>query len=190
MLEKEWKWLVTREKFEAMRKLAVYFSGTTGHIRLQINHYYDTIDRKMAAQNICVRIRQTEERLAGTVKKHGEKGVSEESAFQTETLPRFITYENILLHRLGALVTQRTDFEIGEIATLSFDENYYLGKTDYEIELEFLDHKSTVNLDEWYRAFFHDDCSNSKYERFLTALDRFERESGAGTQMIEERNGL
>lgn len=184
MMEKEWKWLVTRERFEALIKLAAYLSGTKGRIRLQINHYYDTIDRKMAARNICVRIRQTDERLVGTVKKRGKKGMSEETEFQSETLPRFITYENTLLHRLGTLVTQRTDFQIGEAATLSFDRNFYLGNSDYEIELEFLNHESAGNLDEGYRAIFHDGCSRSKYERFLMALDHFETESGAGSQMI------
>ena len=174
MQEKEWKWLVTKERFEALLHLAEYFAQTKGSTRLQLNHYYDTIDRKIAAQNICVRIRQTESGLLGTVKKHGDSGTSEETGFRVETLPRFITYEACLAHRLGVLVTQRTDFAVGEIATLSFDRNFYLGETDYEIE--------------WYRACFPTGCLRSKYERFLTALDRLERERETDKRVIGERN--
>ncbi len=190
MQEKEWKWLVTKEHFDALLRLAEYFAQTKGDTRLQINHYYDTIDRKIAAQNICVRIRQTEGGLWGTVKKHGDNGTSEETGFRVEMLPRFVTYENCLLHRLGALVTQRTDFTVGEIAKLSFDRNFYLGETDYEIELEFLEEKEPESLDEWYRACFPAGRFRSKYERFLTALERLERESETSTRVIRERNEL
>lgn len=188
MQEKEWKWLVTKERFEALLHLAEYFAQTKGSTRLQLNHYYDTIDRKIAAQNICVRIRQTESGLLGTVKKHGDSGTSEETGFRVETLPRFITYEACLAHRLGVLVTQRTDFAVGEIATLSFDRNFYLGETDYEIELEFLEEKETESLAEWYRACFPTGCLRSKYERFLTALDRLERGRETDKRVIGERN--
>lgn len=190
MLEKEWKWLVTKERFEALLHLAEYFTQTKGSTRLQLNHYYDTIDRKMAAQNICVRIRQTEAGLLGTVKKHGENGISEETGFRVETLPRFITYETCLTHRLGVLVTQRTDFAIGKIATLSFDRNFYLGETDYEIELEFSEEQAVESLDGWYRACFPADRFRSKYERFLAALDRLERENETNERVIGKRDAL
>lgn len=187
MLEREWKWLATRERFEALLALAEYFTRTKGSAHLQINHYYDTIDHKMGARGICVRIRQTEGHLTGTVKKHGESGASEESGFRVETLPRFITYENKVLHRLGVLVTQRTDFEIGKSAVLSFDRNHYLGTTDYEIELEFSEEAADVGREEWYRALLSESRSQNKYERFLAAAERLDRESSLNARIVRDR---
>lgn len=176
MIEKEWKWLVPRETFESLLHIASSLSVSKGEVGFQINHYYDTIDHRLGEEGICVRVRQTEDTpLLGTVKKHGKNGISEESNFKTECLPRFITYQNMLLHRLGALMTKRTKFRLDGIGILSFDRNFYLGVADYEIELEF----SEVEKESDWKHISHDllfgEKPTDKYTRFLLALNRFER---------------
>ena len=83
MREREGKRLVPKEEFEALLHVVSCLALSAGEQRLQINHYYDTIDHGLGKEGVCVRIRQTEGRpLAGTVKKHGKNGISEESSFR------------------------------------------------------------------------------------------------------------
>lgn len=184
--EREWKRLVPKEEFEAILHVVSCLALSAGEQRLQINHYYDTIDHSLGKEGICVRIRQTEGRpLAGTVKKHSKNGISEESGFRVESLPRFVTYENRLLHRLGALTTQRTDFRIEKLGVLSFDRNFYLGTADYEIELELY-----PDTPEDGAGRLPASCGEAadKYTRFLSVLERFEQlcASGADTDAFRE----
>ena len=177
MREREGKRLVPKEEFEALLHVVSCLALSAGEQRLQINHYYDTIDHGLGKEGVCVRIRQTEGRpLAGTVKKHVKNGISEESSFRVERLPRFITYKNRLLHRLGALTTQRTDFRIERLGVLSFDRNFYLGTADYEIELELYPDTPEDGAGRLPAL-----CGGTadKYTRFLSVLERFEQLCGS-----------
>lgn len=182
MQEREWKRLVLKEEFEALLQIASCLAGMRGEESVQINHYYDTIDHRLGKDGICVRIRQTEDgSLSGTVKKHGENGISEERCFRVEKLPRFVTYESTLLHRLGALVTKRVNFRLKGFGILSFDRSFYLGTSDYELELELFEDAQVPG-----KALFVPNGGADKYTRFLSALARFEELHESGADAGEE----
>jgi len=117
---------------------------------LHINYYFDTKDNLFHRNDITFRVRQKEETLyleiKTPVKKENNLSIKNEiskriSSFKEISkeiknieLP-FQSYCDITL--LGTLVTERIKFIVNDKISIEMDKSFYLGKTDYEIEIEF-----------------------------------------------------
>ena len=105
---------------------------------LQTNYYYDARDEVMRKRNVTVRVRQKNNKLIGTVKKHLETdNCGMEKHFQVDTLPCMIMWDGIMLWLKGSLQTERKIFKVCDGIILILDMNQYLGIVDYELEIEY-----------------------------------------------------
>lgn len=131
--EYERKRMLSREDYDAL-------CGLLGQLPAsdvtQINHYYDTPGGRLRAENTTVRIRDINGRLRGTVKRHGKDGCSTEEPFRTDRFPEWLELDGEMLERRGSLTTRRKSYRMPDGLLLMLDENLYLGKSDYELEIE------------------------------------------------------
>ena len=177
MSEFEYKWLVSGE---AYNKLLNIFVNIVPHktISTQINYYYDTNEYSFKNKNTTVRIRYKNGTLFGTIKKHIIGSVSEEESWKLNDLPNTIIIDGVTTHLIGEMLTQRTNFHTDREIIISFDKNIFLGKTDYEIELEFSENSRNEALEwkEMIDLLLHTYPSKpnankstrvSKYDRFI-----------------------
>ena len=185
MLENEYKWLLTKDVYDILFEYineALIVENEQTHI----NYYYDTDVQSFRKQNTTVRMRYCNGELTGTLKKHSDQPNSVEKAWIQSELPCYIYIEWKKLFMQGEMVTHRTSFGLGKGITLSFDENTYLGKTDYEVELEF-DFENSTLAKQWKNSLstFLENLnilnsgivacgeSKSKSERFFIEKDKF-----------------
>ncbi|MCQ2464534.1 MAG: CYTH domain-containing protein [Oscillospiraceae bacterium] len=150
MKETEYKFLVDKEKFYEILKLIKELYTDAGYKeKVQINYYYDTDDNYLLNNHTTLRIRQTETSLRLELKEaqpltSNDFSTCTETAMDIDGLKSDITLENgkfawIPFSLQGDLVTRRTSIKPSESLSIDFDVNYYLGKCDYEIEMEFRD---------------------------------------------------
>ena len=143
---------------------------------MQINYYYDTPDGSCNGSNITVRVRQQGDSLKGTVKYHGIENLSHQSYEQTFTvysLPMSMEFGGRGLSLMGQMVTERISVPVAEGVELMLDKNYYLGRVDYELELEFLPEaqkKANAFLQWLERQFALQPGEKHKSARFFDAL--------------------
>lgn len=136
MDEFELKRMLTKEEYEM---LLIWYGPRLKRL-LQVNYYYDTEKLDFHRQGITIRIRQKNDLLKGTVKRHSVRGNpyrSSEERFFVLRLPRSMKYEKADLSLFGQLVTERLSVSFESGLKLMLDKNYYLGRLDYELEVEF-----------------------------------------------------
>lgn len=152
MLEQEYKRMLTKEQYDLI-KANYRFDDEI----IQTNFYYDTPDFRMIKNGFTVRVREiNEEKLFLQIKKKLASkidGVRVRSEFEKEidNLPKeidFLTVENLIrqtlkinftkLEEIGFLITERSVLKTSN-CEIALDKNTYLGKTDYELEIEFED---------------------------------------------------
>ena len=145
---------------------------------VQINYYYDTPNEVFRGHNITCRIRQKNELLVGTVKKHFVDGeCSVERHFKIRDLPYRMTVDGEKLILKGQLITFRTKYLVSESIELVLDKNIYLGVVDYELELEYkVGHKKEAEerINELLKRIANgkiEKNSLSKSERFFRKLN-------------------
>lgn len=141
MLELEYKFLLSEEKFLSLiNNLPEEIQKGAEKPYIQVNYYFDTPDYAAHKEGVTVRIRQKNGRLQGQIKRHdkGKSIKSEEEYFTAEELPDHIDFEGKMLVYLGNLTCRRSSF-VCDGYQLDFDESFYLGKQDYELEIEFED---------------------------------------------------
>ena len=139
MKEFEFKRVMTKETYEALCRWCKQLYQGSKH--MQINYYYDTPDGTCHGSNITVRVRQKGTELKGTIKYHGIQNMpyaSNEQHFKVHTLPMYMEFGGRWISFMGQMVTERICFPVAEGVELMLDRNSYLGKVDYELELEFL----------------------------------------------------
>jgi len=169
MIEKEIerKAILTKEQYESLLGKIVDKPVTK---KVQINYYYDTDDYILLSNDETLRVRQIEDKLELQYKynKKIESGVriSNESCDEINYLPEKIAIDGLIVKRIGFLLTERRSKRFdGYIIFL--DKNYYLGKVDYEIEME------AINIEymptELYGISFNTVCKG-KYTRFTDEL--------------------
>lgn len=153
MEEREYKWLLKKEAYERLREVVRSAGfGVTAH-SVQINYYYDTNRFYYSRRGTTVRIRQKGGRLTGTVKHHMQStdGLSQETPFPVSTLPGRIHFSGRTLPLQGQLATERSETLLSSGIVLCLDRNQYLGREDYELELEYPgEHAAAVG--EWAAA--------------------------------------
>ncbi len=134
-VECEKKILLFENEFQLLYQL--FFDGMPP--REQRNYYYDTDDRAFQKKNTTIRIREKNGQYLGTVKTHSEdeSDCSIEESFRIQNVPESLEYEGTLLTMRGDLLTERFETELKDRVFLVLDRNRYLGKTDYELELEY-----------------------------------------------------
>ena len=145
MLEKEYKCLVTREQWQSflcyMKKKYLILCPEE---LSQTNYYYDTSDYILARSGQTLRIRHNRGRLVlqQKIRRITENGVvcSEEYQQNVSDIPERLdgsAFGLTGLRLLGHLHTKRLRFRPMEGVTVDLDQNEFLGRTDYEVEIEF-----------------------------------------------------
>ena len=133
--EHELKIMLTQDEHHLLLRLLDNLMVESGP---QTNYYYDTRDEVMRKRNITVRVRQKNNKLIGTVKRHLDRdNCSTEEHFQVDTLPRVIMWDGMPLWLKGSLQTERKIFKVCDGIILMLDLNQYLGAFDYELEIEY-----------------------------------------------------
>lgn len=174
--EYEYKLLLTEAEYNTVCRWAEENYYAVMHRFVQLNYYYDTPSFSFRGRGITIRVRQHGAGLKGTVKTHGVDGDlrhSREQEFAVRTLPGSIVQgtETALLQ--GVLITERTEIPLRKHFTLMLDRSSYLGRVDYELELEFprgSRKQAAQFIEELLRAIRGGPCC-SKSERFFQALE-------------------
>lgn len=141
-IEKEFKILVSKEKFNMLCKMYEPLTFIK-----QVNQYYDTPDNLIRKKNGAMRIRSKNNKNIFTLKLFQDNKLLEfecevkENSINALNHPEIIallnTYQiNGPFIETASLTTYRA-MVIDDDAELCFDENFYNGNTDYEIEYEF-----------------------------------------------------
>lgn len=178
MVEKEYKKIVPKNEFEKFLKAFGYDKKVT-----QVNLYYtnDTIKYEF---NVSVRVRCVNGKMLLQIKEpiyiNGSLNIKKEYEKNIESIEYIIRgselnelcqkndYDDVYL--IGFLVTERFIKKIKEYeCEIVFDKNNYLGKEDYEIELEYEGETPQKLVD---ILGFQDAKSVGKYHRYINEYDR------------------
>ncbi|MGM7636175.1 CYTH domain-containing protein [Bacillus sp. Hm123] len=149
-LEIEFKNLLTKEEFLQLLQI---FHVQEESFALQHNHYLDTESFHLKEQGCALRVREKESTFELTLKQPAEIGLLETNQFllkeEADALlingkfPEGIVQEVLQplrldfdsFHHFGTLSTKRAEIPY-EVGILTFDNSFYLGKEDYELEYE------------------------------------------------------
>ena len=147
---------------------------------LQENHYYTDKDGLLRKKRVMVRVRTVGKKNVMQVKLHKNPGsplqICEENEYSVDGVPESIDAKKAKeitgmdvgeLLRLGSAVTERHILKRGT-TELCLDKTTYFGKTDYEVELEYIlnvDVELLQTLNSIGVAF--DKKSVGKFSRFL-----------------------
>lgn len=150
MEEREYKHMLTRDGY---RRIDEWMDGgNASPAFIQINYYYDTEGYDLHRENVTLRVRQGADRLLCQCKfesGHGEDGANIRTELETEMdrLPKKIDPGEFFDHPrvdglpaarlLGCLVTERRVYEVEPGVDVTLDRSHYLGKTDWELEIEY-----------------------------------------------------
>lgn len=175
MIEKEYKYLISEEKFLKFRKKL-----NCKNILVQENFYFDTKNLDYFKENITIRIRK-KENLQLQIKRKLRREMYIESIEEYHDLKFKVIPYNLDLNKysshivlsnlskvklLGNLRTERYVSHYKD-AVICLDKNYYGNSIDFELELEF---QNTDTVKEIIK-YLDLDCKINKigkYERFLT----------------------
>lgn len=177
MLERELKVILSRKQYECIKKMFIW-----DKVVKQQNYYY--IEPENIDFDITVRVRE----IAGQyklqvklpIKKENALHIKDEYECALEMLPDSIDGE-LLYEKFGIKVRNRVFTYIGKLKTkrnillaengteICLDQNWYLGRIDYELEIEYVDKKPDKLLSRFEQlgiSFASDACGkNSRYLR-------------------------
>lgn len=153
MLENEIKLCLTQENYHEIKN--IFFNNNDFKKILQINYYYDNDNNELYKNNITLRIRQINDTLTleakyplennGIIKRKEERSVTLHNftnsidlnnSYIKEYIGDVSQYGRVKL--LGSLVTERYSTHPYPWLKLNLDYSMYLGKVDYELEIEVL----------------------------------------------------
>jgi len=137
---------------------------------IQINYYYDTENNTFLNNNETLRVRQINDGLELQFKYdkniQDTVRVSKEFCKKIHRLPKLIMIDNLVANYIGSLLTERKR-KIFATYTVCLDKNYYIGKVDYEMEVE-VANISDMPI-ELFGVTFNTNCIG-KYTRFANEL--------------------
>lgn len=139
-IENELKFMLSESEFYCiMNEIKSQYPETICNEKIQINYYFDSVDGYLQKQEITCRVRQVEGTLLGHIKQHrmNKDYESAETKFALETLPQNIYFNGQLLIYQGNLITRRHSFKVASSIKIECDINYYLGRHDFEVEIEY-----------------------------------------------------
>lgn len=136
MTEREKKRLLNRREYEYLTET---FRKSI-HTTRQVNYYFDTDDLAMHRQHITCRLRRQlpDGSFSATMKQHiAGTDQSTETAMAVFDGTRDNAFTHMGLRLMGELVTERSVIWEATACRAMLDKNQYLGKTDYELEVEY-----------------------------------------------------
>lgn len=154
MIENEFKILINQDFYKQLKKEMDRHPSFQKSNFVQINYYYDTKELILDKNNITLRIRQVEDALKLQIKRKqciaGFICTSQEKESEINQIPSTILLSELPFDFhvskeqsasiLGSLVTDRTCFvDKSSSLVIMIDKNYYWGKLDFELEIEFSD---------------------------------------------------
>ncbi len=155
---------------------------------LQINYYFDTPDFQLNSLGNTLRIRQKENQLMLQYKYEkqytGIQKTCKEFELALQRFPSYIssndfscikTEPDLSYGFVGNLITERFDYIYAE-TNISLDKSYYIGKCDYEIEIEFQNYKKAETIMKLLSIGKAETHEGGKYGRFVKELQRLENE--------------
>lgn len=153
MLENEIKLCLTKDSYYEIKN--TFFINNNFQKILQINYYYDNKNNDLYKNNITLRIRQINDQLTleakyplennGIIKRKEERSIALHTFTNSidlnnphikEYIGDISQYGKVTL--LGSLVTERYSTHPFPWLKLDLDYSMYLGKVDYELEIEIL----------------------------------------------------
>ncbi len=144
MLETEFKAMLTEERFNVLRSMFEW-----DHVIEQTNSYYADSSMLLKQHGITLRVRTIDglSRIQVKVHKNADSPlqICEENEFETDAIPESFTAEetenltglHVPASLLGSLTTHRYSLMYCDGVEICLDKSDYLGKTDYEIEIEY-----------------------------------------------------
>lgn len=178
MLETELKALLTKYQYQTLLTMFDYTKEVT-----QTNSYYISPDNALKSQGITFRIRTIGDIHTAQIKKHinkqGGLQVSEEREFKIDDIPPEFTEEEVYLYTgikttaslIGELTTLRMSCMFCDGVEICLDKSTYLGKTDYEIEVEYTSPVPDKLINELGKIdITFNSPTPGKYSRFLSRL--------------------
>lgn len=179
MIEREIKYIIDHDTYLQIKCILESISIST-HM-LQINYYYDTPNYDLNANGRTLRIRQKNDSLflqyKYDKKYSGIEKICEEfelnithfvNPISSEILPEsYLNVENY--YYIGNLVTERFDYHLKK-AVISLDKNYYLGKVDYEIEIEYENISEATEIINLLSLKNTENIATEKYRRFMMIM--------------------
>lgn len=176
------KVMISAEELERCRNVLANEFGIDGAGYVQVNYYFDTEDFAVASSHGMLRVRKKARSMKLQYKdKRKRIGVmllcQEEEAPLTE-LPHSVNPARYFpgapdrdCMLLGDCVTYRTDFMLPG-AVVSLDENYYLGQTDFELEIEG-EEAAIRRIAQQLAPNGEHKKGNGKFSRFLRAYRKY-----------------
>ena len=186
MVEQEIKVLLSQETIAECERILSHMAFPRNF--LQINYYYDNPDFFLNSIGDTLRIRQNDDQLLLQYKHKmyhdGRIKSNEEYEASIKCLPKYITDESLPYKQssttstyslVGILVTERSNYEFDGII-VSIDKNYYLGKLDYEVEIEFQDYNKAMEIAGLLPLIEQGIQNEGKYTRYVKEYKRLENE--------------
>lgn len=135
MKELELKYMISRNAY--MKILSGYM--VWARIVPQVNYYYDTPTLNMNKAGITCRIRERCGRFTATIKTHFAKhcGESTERTVSAVSRSDISLFSQLGVSYRGSLITERAVRCPSSGLIIMLDRNTYLGKTDFELEIEY-----------------------------------------------------
>ncbi|MEG0329490.1 MAG: CYTH domain-containing protein [Longicatena sp.] len=177
-IEKEYKVLLNEEQFDLLVKQQDNLLFVE-----QINTYYDTLQHDLRNCHGVLRIREKNNSYLFTMKLHSDEGLQEFECnvpnnsidvFEQPDIKALLQHHNFNapFKKITTLLTKRAVVD-SPYAEICFDENFYNGKHDYEIEYEYKsDHDGLTifqNILKPIGITYKDNCL-SKFKRAMDSL--------------------
>lgn len=135
MIEREIKAMLTEGEYITLARFKCQHKA----VNLQTNYYFDTDDLSMNKKGVTCRIRHKNGLYKATVKKHNADGA--ECSIETDICEKAefdpTVFNTLGLRFQGELVTERLKLCDDVFCKIVLDKNTYLGKTDFELEIEY-----------------------------------------------------
>ena len=177
--EKEVKVLLNVDEYERLSRL---FEWSNDYI--QVNHYYGNTDRESINEN-TYRVREKNGGIKLQVKipiiYDGSLHIKQEYEREINYVPRVLKTKDLSeltggfisedKEYIGRLVTRRKECFQFEDVEICLDRNRYLGKTDYEIEVEYKGHYPTEIISILEKNGINTEVYvEGKYSRYMKTL--------------------
>ncbi len=185
MIEREIKLMLTEEEYTTLAKSVCRHTSAN----IQTNYYFDTDDLSMNKKGITCRIRYKNGIYKATVKKHNADGA--ECSIETDICEKSefdpTVFNALGLRFQGELVTERLKLYDNAFCKAVLDKNTYLGKTDFELEIEYCEahkKKAGVCLENIANLLCRYGCVSDK-KQFSARISRAKSKS---QRFFEEKN--
>jgi uncharacterized protein YjbK len=150
MHEMEYKYMLNESQYMHIMSRVHSEQGNID-CKIQVNYYYDSNNYLLDNNKITLRVRQKDSKLSLELKSElqneGLLRINEELEYPIDKLPLVLNRKKVSwleclpdseeISLKGSLITERITVKPCEGIKLDIDKSIYLGKVDYELEVEF-----------------------------------------------------